>query len=217
MRNVSPDLRTLPSSTFATLSLRAISAMSTSLPLNENEEVRAMTRSSGTCARRLSSSSEMPSAKYSCSLSALMFTKGSTAIDASVAKAGALGGGVEGDCRGLARALEVPEDAAAEQKQQREDRQLAARDLPLAAVAVVPGEDECDGETDEECEAGEPLHLHGPAEERADVCKSLLESPRAGGIGQPPLHQLPAAQSGPHAFPRLLCRGVGHLPVAAIA
>ena len=91
MRNVSPDLRTLPSSTFATLSLRAISAMSTSLPLNENDEVRAMTRSSGTCARRLSSSSEMPSAKYSCSLSALMFTKGSTAIERSVAVATAVG------------------------------------------------------------------------------------------------------------------------------
>ena len=45
----------------------------------------------------------------------------------------------------------------------------------------------------------------------------LLESPRAGGVGQPPLHQLPAAQSGPHAFPRRLCRAVGHLPVAAIA
>ena len=110
--------------------------------------------------------------------------------------------GWRGNRSRLTRALEVPEDAAAEQKQQREDRQLAARDLPLAAVAVVPGEDECDGETDEKCEAGEPLHLHGPVEKRADVCKSLLESPRAGGIGQPPLHQLPAAQSGPHDLPQ---------------
>ena len=58
-----------------------MSAMSTSLPLNENDEVRAMTRSSGTCARRFSSSSEMPSAKYSWSLSGLMFTNGSTAIE----------------------------------------------------------------------------------------------------------------------------------------
>ena len=40
IRSLSPDLRTLPSSTLATLSLRAISAMSTSLPLNENDEAR---------------------------------------------------------------------------------------------------------------------------------------------------------------------------------
>ena len=104
MRTLSPDLRTLPSSTFATLSLRAISAMSTSLPLNENDDVRAMTRSSGTCASRLSSSSEMPSAKYSCSLSALMFTKGSTAMERSVAVAAAVGdGGVATVAVSLAR------------------------------------------------------------------------------------------------------------------
>ena len=93
IRNLSPDLRTLPSSTLATLSLRAISAMPTSLPLKENDEVRAITRSSGTWARRLISSSEMPSAKYSCSLSRLMFTKGSTAIERSVAVTAAVGDG----------------------------------------------------------------------------------------------------------------------------
>ena len=35
-----PDLRTLPSSTVATLSFRATVGMSTSLPLNEKAEVR---------------------------------------------------------------------------------------------------------------------------------------------------------------------------------
>ena len=152
MRNLSPDLRTLPSSTLATLSLRAISAMSTSLPLNENDEVRAMTRSSGTCARRLSSSSEMPSAKYSCSLSALMFTKGSTAIERSVAAATAVGGGGEATVSRLARALVVPERPAAEQQEQREDRKLGCADALLTTVAVVPGEDQDDRQPDDERE-----------------------------------------------------------------
>ena len=55
--------------------------MSTSLPLNENDEVRAITRSCGIFASRFSSSSEMPSEKYSWSLSELMFTNGSTATE----------------------------------------------------------------------------------------------------------------------------------------
>ena len=59
--------------------------MSTSLPLNENDEVRAMTRSCGTWASRLSSSSDRPSEKYSCSWSELMLTNGSTAMDLSLA------------------------------------------------------------------------------------------------------------------------------------
>ena len=57
-----------------------------------------------------------------------------------------------GDSRGFARALEVPEDAAAEQQQQREDRELGRGDALLAAVAVVPREDERDGQADQKCE-----------------------------------------------------------------
>src|SRR5258705_8962995 len=55
--------------------------MPVSLPLNENDDVRAVTCNCGIFASRLSSSSEMPSEKYSCSLSLLMFTNGSTAIE----------------------------------------------------------------------------------------------------------------------------------------
>jgi hypothetical protein len=80
-RSLLPDLRTLPSSTLATSSVFAMVATSTSFPLNEKDDVRAMTRSWGICASRLSSSSERPSEKYSCSLSELMLTSGSTAID----------------------------------------------------------------------------------------------------------------------------------------
>ena len=53
----------------------------TSLPLNENAEVRAATWSSLISLRELSSSSVRPSEKYYCSLSRLIFTKGSTAIE----------------------------------------------------------------------------------------------------------------------------------------
>ena len=52
-----------------------------------------MTRSLRIRGRRFSSSSEMPSAKYSCSLSGLIFTKGSTAMELSVAIGAAVAGG----------------------------------------------------------------------------------------------------------------------------
>ncbi len=81
MRTVFAERRTLPSSTAPTFSLRAIVPMSVSLPLNENAEVRAATCNSLISARELSSSSVSPSEKYSCSLSPLMFTNGSTAIE----------------------------------------------------------------------------------------------------------------------------------------
>src|SRR5215467_13577771 len=54
---------------------------SVSLPLNEKEDVRAVTCSSFTCASALRISSVSPSEKYSCSLSPLMFTNGSTAME----------------------------------------------------------------------------------------------------------------------------------------
>jgi hypothetical protein len=78
-----PDLRTEPSSTCATRKVFAISRIGVSLPLNENDEVRAVTCNCGILASRLRSSSVMPSEKYSCSLSDDMFTNGSTAIDCS--------------------------------------------------------------------------------------------------------------------------------------
>src|SRR5512142_1481725 len=51
-----------------------------SLPLNENDDVRAVTCSCGTFVSRFKRSSEMPSEKYSFDLSSLMFVNGSTAI-----------------------------------------------------------------------------------------------------------------------------------------
>ena len=79
MRILSPDRRTLPSRTEATFRLCATVGRSSSLPLKSNEEVRAATCSSLIRESELSSSSVSPSEKYSCSLSPLMFTNGSTA------------------------------------------------------------------------------------------------------------------------------------------
>src|ERR1700691_6669585 len=55
--------------------------MSGCSPWNENEDVRAATCSSLIRESELSSSSVSPSEKYSCSLSPLMFTNGSTAME----------------------------------------------------------------------------------------------------------------------------------------
>jgi len=76
-----PSLRTLPSRIVPRFSFSPTVRRSSVLPLNWKEEVRAATRNPGILARSLSSSSDRPSEKYSCSLSELMFTKGSTAIE----------------------------------------------------------------------------------------------------------------------------------------
>jgi hypothetical protein len=80
-----PDLRTLPSSIWATCSLSAADSRSVILPLNENDEVRDATRRFGRRVRTFRSSSVRPSQKCSWSFSALMSWKGSTAIDARLA------------------------------------------------------------------------------------------------------------------------------------
>ena len=95
MRMCSPSSRTLPSSTARTLSARAILRMSSFLPLNAKEEVRAATRKFEALERSFRSSSEMPSLKYSFFGSPLMFRKGSTAIEASGTEEEASGGSKE--------------------------------------------------------------------------------------------------------------------------
>ena len=80
IRTELPALRTEPSSTLATCSVRAISGTPISLPLNAKDEVRAVTCNCGIFASRLSSSSEIPSEKYSWSFPADMSTNGSTAM-----------------------------------------------------------------------------------------------------------------------------------------
>src|SRR5665647_301954 len=81
MRRRFPILRTPPSRTVETFSLRPISPMSSFFPLNANDDVRDATRSDWIRDRALMISSAIPSAKYSFSGSALMFANGSTATD----------------------------------------------------------------------------------------------------------------------------------------
>src|SRR6476660_4398797 len=81
MRMRFPDLRTLPSSTVATLSCSPIVRRSTFFPLYEKAEVRAGTCTPGSCASALMISSETPSEKYSFDGSPLMLANGSTATD----------------------------------------------------------------------------------------------------------------------------------------
>ena len=61
MRSWSPERRRLPSSTWVASSAFAISRTSLLLPLNANAEVRATTRSVGTCASQFDNSSVRPS------------------------------------------------------------------------------------------------------------------------------------------------------------
>ena len=96
IRTFSPDFRTLPSRMCATLSFSPITRRSSFRPLNWNDEVRPITRSSGSFASRLSNSSDRPSAKYSWSLPALMSANGSTAMDLAAAWTGASAGGAPG-------------------------------------------------------------------------------------------------------------------------
>ena len=65
MRILLPEVRTLPSRTWATLRRLAISAMSIFSSLKANEDVRAITFRSGAFASRFRSSSAMPSDMYS--------------------------------------------------------------------------------------------------------------------------------------------------------
>src|SRR3974390_3233069 len=79
---------------FATLSFVPMVGMSSDLPLNENEDVRAITCNPGVFARRSSNSSASPSEKYSWSFFSLKSANGKTAMDFSAITAGdAIGAG----------------------------------------------------------------------------------------------------------------------------
>src|SRR5262249_35879084 len=80
MRTVCPERRTLPSNTVPTFNLWATSEIS-GCSLNEKDEVAAATSIPSMCVSELSSSSVSPSEKYSCSLSPLKLTNGSTAME----------------------------------------------------------------------------------------------------------------------------------------
>jgi hypothetical protein len=76
-----PDFCTLPSTRWATPSFCPISGAVAFRPLKENADVRAATCSPGIFCSTVSSSSLMPSEKYSLALSSLRFANASTATD----------------------------------------------------------------------------------------------------------------------------------------
>ena len=107
-------------------------------------------------------------------------------------------------------AVVEPKDAAADQEQQREDRQLTARDLPLTTISVVPGEHKDNRQSDQECDDRYLAQLFWPMEGLADVLEALQEPPRSGDVNKAPLHNLAAAQRAPPARGPALYRRVRH-------
>ncbi len=79
-----------------TFSCRAICGTSTLLPLNWNEVLRAITPSAEILLRSVMMSSVIPSLKYSCSGSPLMFVKGKMAIEGLLVMALAAAGTTRG-------------------------------------------------------------------------------------------------------------------------
>ena len=79
MRTRLPERRIVPSTTASTFSLGAISLSGFRVPLYCITEVREITRSAPTLPSSVITSSVIPSAKYSCSLSPERFSSGSTA------------------------------------------------------------------------------------------------------------------------------------------
>src|SRR6266699_6034673 len=80
MRTLLPALLTLPSHTVDTVSCLPILRISSVLPLNMKEDVRAGTRNPLIWDKAVHRSSVIPSPRYSFSLSVLMLTKGNTAM-----------------------------------------------------------------------------------------------------------------------------------------
>src|SRR5216110_3113528 len=95
MRNLLPALATLPSSKCETCNSSPIFWMSSFLPLNANDDVRALTCKPVIFESAVINSSLTPSLKYSSFLSALMFTNGNTAIDFWSTECPVLGGAGE--------------------------------------------------------------------------------------------------------------------------
>ena len=116
----------------------------------------------------------------------------------------------------VAGSVVPPEEAAAGEKQERDDGHLRAANALLPSVAVVPSQNECNRQTNQKGETREFLQLVGPLKEPADVLEALQEPPGRGDVDQSPLHHLAPAQPRPGALGCTLCRRVGHLPPAVV-
>jgi len=113
--------------------------------------VRPTSRSAGTCASWLRISSARPSPRYSWSRACERSAKGSTATEAVHLRLRMIWSVRSCLPSSVLRryhvdgALVGPERTAAEQQEQREDRELRRGDPLMTAFAVVPGEHEDEG------------------------------------------------------------------------
>ena len=84
-------------------------------------------------------------------------------------------------------------------------------DALLAAVAVVPGEDQDDRAGRSGARASRVCwSCSGQSKVSLTYCETLQEAPRARDVDESPLHHLAAAQPRPDALAYTLCRRVGH-------
>ena len=148
--------------------------------------------SSGMPASTLRISSLMPSEKYSLSLSPLMLTNGSTAIDFGSA-VGFVATAAAAAASRAARIARSPSPPMASSSA-RISNSVAAHAL-RAALAVIPGEHERDEKTDAERDDDETDRLLRPAEALRDDVEHLDQRERRGDVSQRPLHQLAVAQA----------------------
>ena len=112
--------------------------------------------------------------------------------------------------------LVAPEDATAQQEQQRQDREFGAADALFAAVAVVPGEDQHDRQSRSGERRRDLLDGTGPSKSVSREADALQQPPRAGDVDEAPLHHLAAAKPIPEVVPCPVLWPVGHAALSLL-
>ena len=97
-----------------------------------------------------------------------------------------------------------PEEPATEEQQHDQDPELAAADPLMSTVTVVPGEHQCNRQTDHERSGGRPLQGRRPLKDGAEVREALQQAPGCGHVRNAPLHNLATPQPRPQFFLGLL-------------
>jgi hypothetical protein len=97
----------------------------------------------------------------------------------------------------MAVGFAAPAASAAEQEQQRDDRQFRTADPLLAPVTVIPRKHQQQWQADEQRQGDDLPDMPWPAEGIADVAETLKESPCAGNVGDAPLRHFAFAQAAP--------------------
>ena len=169
-----------------------MSEMFSFLPLKAKDDVRAATSSAGVLAKSLSSSSEMPSEKYSFSGSPLIFAKGSTAMEffAGTAALSGCGRGRRRIARYARKKIgEVPGHKHDDDDEQAEQR-IGARDASAAFFAAgharhgEPGDEQREGEAGQKEDDERAQHPGRRIEGRQRDIRNLYEEPPGHGVSE---------------------------------